>query len=309
VFTPADILNRSLDAIGKPDMQLGAITDGTLAGRTSRRIYGQTLRALLRTAHWSFARRKAPMQLLADNTGQTLTPQGTPYPTTVERPWRFAYAWPTDCLQARWLPWDGNVISGGSPSGNIALPNTPLMTGLQQNNGPWLYEKPARFLSSTSTDFPLIVGQADWAQIDSVLDDIEGAGLKSRRVILTNVPYAHLVYTMLVTEIEMWDELFSQAMVAVLAERLSMPLLKDDPKAMLAVRNTQIAIAKDAIRDARAASANEAGFPQSTDQTPDWVRARRARSGFGGGWDASGAGAGYLFGSWSPFSFGDGSVM
>ena len=56
--------NRALDAIGKPELQLGSITDGTLAGRTSRRIYGTTLRELLRTSHWAFARKKAPLQLL-----------------------------------------------------------------------------------------------------------------------------------------------------------------------------------------------------------------------------------------------------
>lgn len=308
VFLPSDVVNQSLDAIGHPELMLGDITDGTLAGKTARRIYGQTLRQLLRTAHWAMARKKAKMEVLADRTQQTLSPQGVPISSAVELPWRFAYAWPTDCLQPRWLPWTGTLQGGGAPAGNIALPNTPLMTGLNETGaGPWLHERPARFLSSTSDQFPPVVGLSDWDRLPD-LDDIEGVGLTSRRIILTDVPDAHLVYTMLVTEIELWDALFRQAMVAVLGERLAYPLIPDKKEA-IAARNAQMAIAKDAIREARVASANESGFPQSTDQVPDWIRARRARAGYGGGWDASGAGGGYLFCGYSAMAFGDGSVF
>lgn len=305
---PCDPINRALDAIGKPELQLGSITDGTLAGRTARRIYGQTLRQLLRSAHWSFARRSAQMELLASRTGQP--PPGAPTPapfqqisTAVEWPWLYAYAWPTDAVQARWVPW-APVTSGGAPQGNIAIGSAPLMTGLTQTGAaPWLNSRPARFLASTSEQFPVPV-TAD-------IDDIEGVGFRSRRIILTDVPNARLVYTALMLEIEMWDELFSQAMVAVLAERLAMPLIAD-PKERVAIRNGQIAIAKDAIATARAASANEAGFPQTTDQNAPWTLARRARSGYGGGWDGAGGGgggsSGYLYGSWSSYSFGDSGV-
>lgn len=310
----ADVVNRALDALGLPNMQLGSITDGTLAGRTARRIYGQTLRQLLRSAHWSFARKRAQMELLASRTGQP--PPGTPNPapfqqisTAVEWPWLYAYAWPTDAVQARWVPW-APVTSGGAPQGNIAIGSAPLMTGLAQTGAaPWLNARPARFLASTSSQFPIAAGTPGWDNIPDI-DDVEGVGLRSRRIILTDVPNATLVYTMLQLEIEMWDELFSQAMVAVLADRLAMPLIPD-VKERIAVSGRQIAIAKDAIAQARVASANEAGFPQSTDQNAPWTLARRARSGYGGGWDGgggSGGGGGYLYGSYSSFSFGDGSV-
>lgn len=328
IETPGVIVNQALDAIGKPDLQLGEITDGTLAGRAARRIYGPTLRQLLRTAHWAFARRHGEMQLLGDATGQYVRPSGGPaLGTAVEQPWRFCYAWPTDAVQPRWLPYNGSPFGNGAPTGNIAIGNAPLMPGLNQiGAGPWLRNRPARFLSSTTRDYPVVAGQMDWSEIPD-LDDIEGVGLTSRRCILTDVPPwqdeqsqwhgAALVYTVLSLEIEMWDSLFRQAMVAVLAERLAMPLIaKEGDRASqqlaTAQRNAQIAIAKDAIMQARVASANEAGFPQSTDQIPDWILARRARAGFSVGDSFAGGfggAAGYLLCPWSGFAFSDGGVF
>lgn len=296
-----DVVNEAISSsLGLPEKTIGSFADGTRESEAARQVYTQVLRALLRTAHWSFARKRAALELLADRTGGTIDPaSGQAISTAVEWPWRFAYAWPIDGLQPRWLPWSGSA-SLGVPAGNIAAPTNPFANIA----GGFGVDRPARFLVSTSDQFPIVTGQVDWANMPD-FDSAEGVGLTLRRVVLTNVPSAELVYTMLIADPVLWDALFRQAMVAVLAERLAMPLIPDRKEAV-AMRNPQIAIAKDAIREARVASANEAGFPQSIDHTPDWIRARRI-----GGYRYSvpaGDGPGYAWCEPSSFSFSDGSV-
>lgn len=282
---PSDIVNRAIDVLGLPERIIGDIeTDGTEASEAARRVYYEALRQLLSAAHWAFARQRGQLQLLADRLGQTINQAtGQPYSIAVEPPWRFAYAWPIDGVRARWLPWNG-LLSGGTVAGNIAIPPVPLMTGLPQASLGWPREGPGRFLLSTSDQFPTIIGEA--ANLPS---PAEGVGLTRRRIVLTDVPCAWLVYTGLLVDPDVWDALFSEAMVAVLASRLAMPLIPDK-KLSLPTRDKQMAIAVNAVREARAASGNEAGFPQSTDQVPDWIRARRA--GYAYGWPGGAAAIG-----------------
>lgn len=293
---PADIVNRALDSIGA-DTVIGDFTDGTTASEVARRGYGRTLRELLRGAHWNFARAYKPLLLLADVTGQTLDPgTGEAISTAVEPPWIYSYAWPNDAVAARWLPWNMTPV-----------PTTPpLMTGLATLNQTLARQAPARFLVSSSPDFPAATGQVDW---DNLPDLGEGQGLISRRIILTNVPQASFVYTRLVTEIAEWDALFEQAMVACLAARMAMSVLEDKKRAM-AERAAQIAIAREALMEARVRNANDAGFPQSVNRTPDWIRARRYGAARWGAWGpGEDMSVGVLGYGWEPMAFADGSVM
>jgi hypothetical protein len=335
IQSPTDLANRSIDALGLPERIIGDINDGEPASELARRHYGPLLRQLLRTAHWSFARFSNSLQILADATGATLTPQGTPISNQVEAPWLYCYAWPIDCVQPIWLPWNGLTSSTPSPPGNLTQgftptqPGVPLMPGL--NNLPTFFSRlaPARFLSSTSAAFPTLVGQASWQAVADAMQG-EGVGIRRRRVILTNVPPTldmnqnpvgpPLVYTGLAVEPSLWDSLFEMAFVAVLAERFA-PTLMVDPEAsaddmtkqraaMLQVRAQQIAIAKDAIREARVASANEAGFPQNAVHQADWIRAHRIYGPGGAGWGSSiGDGPGYYWGGWDGFAFGSGEIF
>lgn len=324
---PADLVNRAMDALGL-GLVIGDIDDGNVESEVARRWYGQELRALLRTANWAFARKRAPLQILGDATGQT---PGAG--TQVEQGWIYAYAWPIDGVRARWLPWSGAWPSGlafaGVPPmpGQISLPtNIPLMPNLGVSPiGPW--ERPARFLCAVTDQYPVEIGQLPWDQRPD-LEHIEGVGPNNRRIILTNVPPAgsggamvgcQLVYTFLCHEIEVWDELFQAAFVATLASRFALPMIAGkadatplDKQRAVAERNTQVAIAKNAIRDARVASAQEAGFPMRTDHEPDWLRRRRtgrARWGAWGEYDGGGVGPGYTYFGWEGMSFADGSVF
>jgi hypothetical protein len=287
-YQPADILNRAFDALGL-GFALGSLEDGTTESEPARRAYGPCLRQLLRAAAWNFARKSASLQLLADATGQTLDPgTGQPISTQAEAPWRFAYAWPNDGVAARWLPWQ--MSSNGS---------VPLMTNLGAANGV-VAPRPARFLVSSSDQFPVMTGQVGWDQLP---DLGEGVGPIGRRIVLTDVQNALFVYTRLVLSIEEWDPLFQETFVALLAQRLALSVVKDRKEAIL-LRDRQIMIVKDNLMEARAHNANEAGFPQSLDHTPDWIRARR-----GGGARRGAEGVGVLGYGWEPLGLSDGSVF
>jgi hypothetical protein len=287
---PADIVNRAFDSIGAPVI-IGSLYDGSVQSEAARRIYGRTLRQLLRSSHWSCARKRGFPQLLGDSTGQT-----PDVGTIVEAPWIYAYAWPIDAVAIRWVPWSGLppsalALAGGPPiPGNIQPPNpaVPIMQNLNVPSVPlYPFSKPGRFLLSVTDQYP--------QPYPSNFDATEGVGQTSRRIILTNIPQAQCVYTYLALEIEVWDPLFEQAMVAVLASQLAMVVFKAQPQIAVAERNSQIAIAKAAIREARVSSDNEAGFRQTTDRLPDWLGVRRL-GGFGrwgaGGFDAFGGGGG-----------------
>lgn len=316
---PEDIVNRALDALPGVRKTIGSMeSDGTLESEAARRIYGQVLRQLLRAANWDWARKRAPLMLLGDATGQS--PGVTQY---VEYPWIYAYAWPFDAVRARWLPWTGvppGALAGfGAPPQNWfpSDPNTPISPGLNViSPGLSTFERPARFLVSTSDQYPSQPGNPDWNDIPEFG---EGTGPVNRRVILTNVPPQivplgvqnlpgpQLVYTYLALEIEVWDALFIQAMVHTLASLLA-PVVIMDSKLALTERNNHIAIAQRAVRDARVASAQEAGFRQSTDHIADWTRARRTGWARWQGQPWTGDGPGYYSVGWEAMSWGDGSV-
>lgn len=287
---PADIVNAALDAIGAPD-PIGSLEDGTRASEVARRTYGATLRGLLRSAHWAFARKEAALELLGDASGQS--PRAG---TVVQAPWQYAYGWPIDGVQARWMP------AQLTPPASAGVPIMTNMAASQTS----ITSQPARFLVSSSDQYPIVSGDVPWDGLPD-LHDTEGVGLTSRRVILTNAPNAVLVYTKLALEIEEWDPLFSCAMVAVLASRLAMPVIPDK-KFAIQLRAQQVALAREAIAEARAASANDSGFPQTANHTPDWFLARGAGSAWAWG-NLSETGPGSFYVPWSAFAFADGSVF
>lgn len=319
---PADVVNRSLDALPGVGKTIGDIdTDGTTESEAARRIYGPTLRQLLRAAHWDWARKRSPLFLLGDATGQS--PQASQF---VEYPWIYAYAWPNDCVGVRWLPWTGVppgalAGSGFPPRANWTPsdPNVPISSALNIiSPGLSAFERPARFLVSSTDQYPSQPGVLPWEDIPD-FDAVEGTGPINRRIILTNVPPQivplgvnalpgpQLVYTYLALEIELWDELFTQAMVATLASRLATVVIQD-PKLALAERNNHIAIAKAAVTTARVVSANEAGFRQTTDHVADWTRARRTGWARWLGQPWAGDGPGVLSCGWESMTWADGSV-
>lgn len=295
---PADIVNQAVDMLGQSGKVIGSVTDGTPVAETARRNYGQALRQLLRTAHWAFARKQAKLTLLGDATGTAAIGVSQ----FVECPWQYAFAWPIDGVQGRWLPWSPTNAQPTNAQG------VPLTTGVSV--GVPYPMMPGRFLVSSSDQYPVEVGGLPWDQLPD-LSRTEGLGPTSRKIILTDSgPYTQFVYTRLVTVIEEWDDLFRQAMVTMMAMVIA-PVAIEDPKMMIAERDRLAATLRNAIADARVANANEAGFPQTINKEANYISARSWGAGSGGllggggyGFGFGGGGAGYLGLGWGSMSWG-----
>lgn len=283
---PVTIVNQSIDVLGAPDLVLGDITDGTLVAEAARRNYGQALRQLLRANHWPFARFQADLVLLGDASGNSPAPVSS----FVESPWGYAYAWPTDAVQGRWLPWNP---TGGLPTNAQGV---PLTTGGSSTAAYSL--TPGRFLVSSSDQYPVQIGVQPWNQLPD-LQRTEGLGPTYRKVILTDCMNARFVYTRLVTTIEEWDDGFRQAMVMMMAMVLA-PVAITDPKLRLAEIARLTPLLKNTIDNARLAAGNEAGWPQSTDFEASFIRGRNA----GTWWGATSGIGGTAFGPLGGYGLG-----
>lgn len=294
---PADIANQALDAIGA-GFSIGDMTEGSDFAQITLRAYGQCMRQLLRAARWAFARKQVRLVLLADATGQTPN-----VGTLVQKPWRFCYLYPTDCMTVRFIPWSRYDVYVPAPPGNIALPPEPLTTG-PQNAGNYGRElRPARFLVGTDPNYPSAPGQIYW--------ETQGQSPIGSTVIMTNVQYAEAVYTAFIPYPSLWDSLFRAALVAYLASEIALPVWskKKDPKFGLALRTQQIAIVRQKIIEARLIDGNES--TTSSDIPVDWMQARRVGGGWGGlgGWDRDGGiGAGIFGEGYCSCGFADGSA-
>lgn len=241
---PTDIANRALDECGLPS--IGDLDDGSDAAKAIQRIYWPTLRQILSAAYWNFARKQHQLVCLADAI------MGTETYTDVPQPWGFMYEWPDDCVHARWVP--ATVV--------VETPGTPIFTGGQTLNVALGASRPTPFLVTSSNRTNDIA--SNWYSI-------EGHDPEQTKVILSNQYGAHLVYTGLMQYPDAWDALFEQAVVAALAARLAMPLIRDRKEARV-IRSDNIMIAKDALVAARVRDGDEGWTVQN--HMPDWIEAR-----------------------------------
>lgn len=285
--TTADIANQALDAAAI-DLSIGDLEEGTKPAQVLLRAYGQCLRQLLRAVHWDFARAQAPLTLLADATAQAPN-----VPTLVPRPWAYEYAYPTDCMKVRFVP--RMLADPGAPAGNIAIPGTPLMTGISRQGGFQAHLEPTRFLVANETNYVPSGIPAD--------SPFQGVSPTSRTVILSNQKCALAVYTRFMPYPSMWDSQFRAAMVAYLASEVVLALATDK-KFGMQMRQQNIAIAKEKIIQARISDGNEAFA--SSDLRVDWMQIRNA--GGGRNWGHGGDGPGVLGYGFDSCGFGDGSA-
>ena len=226
---PADIINQALDAAGV-DIVIGDPEEGTREAQVCLRAYVECVRQLLQAAHWDFARKQAPLDLLAsslrgEENGNFTNPDiGSFEPNTnpndnnfftpnigfrVPFPWVYEYSYPTDCLKVRYVPWNNHLNNNEFP-GNRSIPNTPLVTGFIGSPATThIRIMPAPFLVTMDYNYPVDTNVADgqwW--------EIPGASPIGRKVILSNVRRAHGVYTAYVPYPNMWDPLFRAALVS-----------------------------------------------------------------------------------------------
>jgi hypothetical protein len=302
-----DICNRALDICGCPEQAIGDIQQGTNAARILLRHYIPCLEQLSRAAYWNTHRKQAPMQLLGAKPGfGPAVPSGQQptYGSQVIFPWTYEYAWPIDCVAARFVPWNNSLPQSATPSNNTSVPPVPPTTFDAPFQTPATI-MPARMLVASDNNYPLPISpetppQQWW--------NTRGAAPDIRTVVLTNVPNAELVYTAFIPYPNLWDPLFQEAMAALLATYLALPC-NADKKEGRALRAEAIAIAKAAIGQARVRDGNE-GTNVLT-HTPDWIRARNRGASYAG-WGGLGGfedGPGVLGYGWSSCVFGDGTAF
>lgn len=277
-----DVAQQVLDTIGS-DHLLGDIEDGTKEARTLLRFFKQCVMQLLRSAPWNWARREAPLLLLADASGNTPNVGNL----VIGNQFIYEYALPTDSVKIRYVP-RHRAFNPPVPNNNITPPNpnVPIVTGIgQPPYGPRRIQ-PARFMISNDSNYPPPQANS-W--------ETQGVSPTGRVVILTDVQNAKAVYTYLCLYPSVWDSLFRAGLIAYMAAEVAMPILKDKTFAMK-IRAEQIAIAKDKILQARAASANESSISTS-DIRVDWIDTRMTGGRWaGGGFNSDGGGPGNLWG-------------
>lgn len=224
------------------------------------------------------------------------------YGNQVIPPWSYEYAWPIDCIAARFVPWNNSMPAGGGIPGNYSAPSTPQTTFNLPFQSPAVL-MPARMLVASDNNYPLPVPpntppQQWW--------NTRGAAPDIRTVILTDVPCAELVYTAFIPYPNLWDPLFQEGMTALLATYLALPC-NPDKKEGRALRAEAVAMAKAAIGTARVRDGNENA--SSVGRVAEWISARNRGTGYAG-WGGSGpyGGSGVLGIGWSGVAMGDGSV-
>lgn len=272
--SPVDLCNMALDQISARSGIVGInppAPPNNLSAQVASRTYQTQVDATFRAAHWNSARRQTPLTLLSAAVGTPENPSGynsngqlLPVPPV---PWRYSYAYPSDCLLVRFvIPRPNLPIAGQAPiMTNVGIANQPLV----------------------NTAMPFVPA------IDL---DQDGNEIK---VVLTNACKAQVVYTGRIANCDLWDSQLQNAVIGVLAAWFVMPISGD--KTLMQMR-TQLAVGL--INAARISDGNE-GIT-SIDVIPDWMQVRNAGSGWGGFGVGNGWGGAPTIGAWGSIGMPDG---
>jgi hypothetical protein len=231
------IVNMALASFGERE-RVSSInpSDGSNAADNASLIYTTRTQSLMRSAHWDCLKKQALLTVVKAAPGTPENPDGTITPTP-PLPWLYSYAYPSDCLKARYiLPF--------TPM-NATASTVPLTTAI------------------SAMPMPISVGESVAFSIGYDSDALGNPG----RVILTNMPQATLVYTANVSDPNFWDPNLIEAQTAYLAVWLCNAMTRSSP-----LLHDMIALSQNQISNARAMNGNEG--TQIQDHVPDWIRIR-----------------------------------
>lgn len=259
--SPVDICNRALTEMGARTL-ISSLDETSSAAVACKIFYNETVEWLLRMAPWAFARRTINLTQLAIQDATSTTPNNF-------YPWLVKYAYPSDCVKFRYvIPPPTPPTAQGATIPNVT--SSPI--------APWVGPSRAyRFLPALDTD-------ADGVQ---------------SKVLLSNIQNAVGVYTALVSNVELMDKGFKDALVAVLAHKLILPL---SGNVQLKTTFYQLAMAR--ITEARVQDGNEA-IP-TANLPVDWIQARGMypAGGFGIGPGDGWENMGYWYDGYDNMSWG-----
>lgn len=237
-----ELCNRALGQAGAQTTIQSIDDQRDKAAQTCRLYFGPTRDAMLRAAHWDFARKAAYLTVIKALPGTPENPStGDGYwqPQYPAPPWVYSYQYPSDCIAVRYI---SPQLQTGWNSDQI--PITPVQVGYPLYFGN-LCIRPQKFMVAHDTD---LQGQAC-------------------RCVLSDQNLAIAIYTVRVTNPDLWDSSFEEGFVDALAARLVFPLSGDKT-----LRRDLIASAKRSILEAQARDGNE-GL-KFDDAVPDWIRIR-----------------------------------
>lgn len=262
------LANRALLSVGAR-AQISSLnpSDGSAEANAVSQLWTPTFEQLGRAAPWNCLNRQVTLSLLQAASGTPENENGTLF-TVPPTPWLYAYAYPSNCLEARYIVPSYPANTGSTP------PTTDAIAGMT-----WLPNG----------------GQIPYSV--SLITDGNNIPLTA---ILTNQTQAQLVYTMNQSNPAGWDSLFQEAFVAALgaflvpALSLSLPLM-----------DRCIKQAEAAIAIARARDGNEG--VTSMDHLPDWMQARYGAQGMGWWAGQSGTWPGYYNVIWPSSGFSGGT--
>lgn len=257
------ISNRALLSVGAR-AQVSSVfpSDGSEEGNALAILWQPTFEALARTAQWNVLSQQVTLALLQAAVGTPENPTGTNYPVP-PTPYLYGYAYPSDCLDMRYL-----------------VPSFPANTGTTPTP-PTTASVAAATVIPGGSQIPYVVRQQK---------DLNGNPIIT---ILTNQSQAQAVYTVNQPNPAAWDSLFQAAMVGALGAYLVPALSLSLPLMELSIKAAETAIAK-----ARVADGNEG--VTTMDHLPDWMRARAGGSNWGPGWGPGIANyGGYVYGDMS----------
>lgn len=237
------ISNRALLSIGAR-AQISSLnpSDGSDEANVISTLWTPTFEALGRSAMWNCLRKQEILGLLGAAQGTSENPDGTAYPLP-PTPWLYAYGYPSDCLNMRFIVPSLPSNTGGS------VPATTINNAA----GTWL---------PNGGQIPFVVSYAPDLNNSPII------------VILTNQSQAEAVYTVDQPNPAAWDSLFQAAMVSSLAAFLVPALSLSLPLMQMSIANAEKVIAQ-----ARVADGNEGVTVM--DHLPDWMQARGGAQGMG----------------------------
>lgn len=216
------ICNQALSRIGTRTT-IAALTEDSKEAKQCNLVYTQTRDEVISMAHWNFAKKTQSLSLLKSAPGTPTNPTGATawtdaYPAP---PWLYEYAYPSDCLMARYIV----------PQIDTGVIGTPLTSNL-------------------ATYYPYVM--APWAAVRfEIATDTDDQGSQIN-VINTNMYQAIGCYTMRITNPNLFSGNFIQALICALAAKLAQPLTGDR-----ALRNEMFELANRLIIQARAQDGNE----------------------------------------------------
>lgn len=173
------ICNLALDIIGARS-EISSLDEDSQSARTLSLHYAPTRGAVLRAAHWNFARKQVALTVLKAAAGAPENPLGAG--ALPPAPWIYAYAMPSDSVLARYVM---PQLESQPPS--VPGASVPFFTG-----------PPVRFVISSDAD-------------------TNGNPIT---VLLTNQPQAILVYTARIEDSELYDDQFVIAFSNYLGARI-----------------------------------------------------------------------------------------